>query len=198
MNRREQTSSEASDGDVDVDVDGIELEAIPESPIRMRADRDWTDSNGGSMADLPEALADMTPQPERNEVTTSSDLHMVTMTYPPVGIHEAHTILTNQRAGSEAPPMRTRQRKMGVTSAPDIPLDIPPRPEPPTPVLTNWMPNIQQSNIKQSSLRVGEDTVSHRCPCFQPILIPILFMIFKLILKLILILKFIMKLILIL
>jgi len=103
-------------------------------------------------------------QTERNEATPNSDLNLPTTTYPPVGIHEAHTMIVcnnNQRSG-DAPVTRTRQRKMGVTSAPEIPLEIPPKPEPPAPVLTNWMPNIQQPNIRQSSLRVGEDVVCHR------------------------------------
>lgn len=50
--RREQTGSVSSEGDVDVDLDGIELEAIPESPIRIRPDSDWGSNQGGSIADL--------------------------------------------------------------------------------------------------------------------------------------------------
>ena len=49
---RRETSSVSSEGDVDVDLDGIELEAIPESPIRMRPDSDWGSNQGGSIADL--------------------------------------------------------------------------------------------------------------------------------------------------
>ena len=51
MARRDPIGSISSEGEVDVDLDGIELEAIPESPIRMRPDADC-DSNRGSLAEL--------------------------------------------------------------------------------------------------------------------------------------------------
>ena len=99
--------------------------------------------------------------PERSEATTSSELAIATCILPAPAIHEAHSIVTNNR-GTDAPPAaKTRQRKMGVTSAPEIPLELPPpRPEPQ--VVTNWIPTIQTPNIRQSNLRVGEDTVCHR------------------------------------
>ena len=113
-------------------------------------------------------------QAERSDATANADLTLATATYPPVGIHEAHTMVVcnnnnnnhnnngNSQPSGDVPAARTRQRKMGVTSAPEIPLEIPPRPDPPAPVLTSWMPNIQQPNVRQSSLRVGEDVVCHR------------------------------------
>lgn len=39
--RREMTGSVSSECDLDADVDGIELEAIPESPKSSRPDPDW-------------------------------------------------------------------------------------------------------------------------------------------------------------
>ncbi len=39
--RREHTGSVSSEGDLDADVDGIELEVIPESPKSSRPDQDW-------------------------------------------------------------------------------------------------------------------------------------------------------------
>lgn len=39
--RRELTGSVSSEGDIDADVDGIELEAIPESPKSSKPDPDW-------------------------------------------------------------------------------------------------------------------------------------------------------------
>lgn len=39
--RRETTGSVSSEGDVENDVEGIELEVIPESPKSSRPDPDW-------------------------------------------------------------------------------------------------------------------------------------------------------------
>ena len=38
---RRELGSVSSEGDIDVDVDGIELEVIPESPKSSRPDPDW-------------------------------------------------------------------------------------------------------------------------------------------------------------
>ncbi len=59
--RRELTGSISSEGDIDADVDGIELEVIPESPKSSRPDPDW---NRDSFAEV-EVKKKKKPDPKR-------------------------------------------------------------------------------------------------------------------------------------
>ena len=95
--------------------------------------------------------------------TSPADLAVAACLRPVV--YEAHTVLSSGNKPEETPSSgtRTRQRKMGIAMAPDMPLETshaeaPPPVPPPAPVPSFTIP----SNVKQSSLRVGEDCVCHR------------------------------------
>ena len=166
------TGSVSSENDIDLDVDGIELEAIPESPKSSRPDpSDW---DRDSLADL-EALSEMS-QPDVPSAATPAALDMQSSCVAacirqPPAVYEAHTVISNRPAEAAAVALNTgakmRQRKMGVAMAPDnVPLIDCSRFDPAgassAPPSAHQISGPPSSSVKQSSLRVGEDVVCHR------------------------------------
>lgn len=109
---------------------------------------------------------------EPSAVAAASEMSIASVTKP-IGVYEAHTVVSSRPAAVGAESVantgaRTRQRKIGITgTAPELPIIDPPRLDPP---LSSSQPNNNSSThspyysgIKQSSLRVGEDVVCHRC-----------------------------------
>ncbi|XP_057379206.1 protein unc-79 homolog [Daphnia carinata] len=177
--RRELTGSISSECDIDQDVDGVELEVIPESPKSSRPDPDW---DRDSLAEV-EILSEMSQQ-EPNAATAASEVSLATCVRQPSGVYEAHTVVSHRQinaadaaaaaAAATATPtgVRTRQRKIGIsmgTMGSELPFvateqsnrqQAPAEPQAPQPVPANiTIP----ASIKQSSLRVGDEVACHRC-----------------------------------
>lgn len=117
-------------------------------------------------------------QQEPSAATAASEVSLATCVRQPTGVYEAHTIVSHRQvnaadavAASAAATTtftgaKTRQRRIGISVAPELPLvvDQPARPTPITEPPTQPAPVILvPTSIKQSSLRVGEDVACHRC-----------------------------------
>lgn len=122
-------------------------------------------------------------QPEPSAITAASDMSIAACVRQPVGVFEAHTVISNRPAEAAAVALnmgaKMRQRKLGVATAPDLPLieikgATSSGQEPSAAPASSTTPSahqisssnnaatVQQPTIKQSSLRVGEDVVCHR------------------------------------
>ena len=108
---------------------------------------------------------------EPSAVAASSEMSIASVTKP-IGVYEAHTVVSSRPAAVAAEAVantgaKTRQRRIGVATAPELPIIEPPRPDPPSvSAQVNNASSAYSHNyptIKQSSLRVGEDVVCHRC-----------------------------------
>ena len=114
-------------------------------------------------------------QPEPSNITAASDISIAACVRQQVGVFEAHTVISNRPAEAAAAALNTgakmRQRKIGVAMAPELPLleartsigaDGNNSSAPTSAHYNSAGAAAQQPNIKQSSLRVGEDVVCHR------------------------------------
>lgn len=116
-------------------------------------------------------------QQEPNAATAASEVSLAACVRQPPGVFEAHTVVSNRQINSAdaaaaaaaatatTTGVKTRQRKLGISMAPELPLMVEqPKPQqlaetpaqPPPPV-TPTVP------VKQSCLRVGEEVACHRC-----------------------------------
>lgn len=116
-------------------------------------------------------------QQEPSAATAASEVSLATCVRQPSGVFEAHTVVSNRQINSadaaaaaaaataSTTGVKTRQRKLGISMAPEIPLMVeqparqqtaepPVQPAPPAPI---------PAPIKQSNLRVGDDVACHRC-----------------------------------
>lgn len=116
-------------------------------------------------------------QQEPSAATAASEVSLATCVRQPSGVFEAHTIVSSRQinaadaaaaaaaATASTTGVKTRQRKLGISMAPEIPLvveqparqlpaELPAQPAAPIPI---------PAPIKQSNLRVGDEVACHRC-----------------------------------
>lgn len=117
-------------------------------------------------------------QQEPSAATAASEVSLAACVRQPSGVYEAHTVVSNRQvnaadaaAASSAATtpftgVKTRQRRIGISMAPELPLVVD-QPSRPTPIIEPPAPPapiaVVPLSIKQSSLRVGDEVACHRC-----------------------------------
>lgn len=123
-------------------------------------------------------------QQEPNAGTAASEVSLAACVRNPPGVYEAHTVVSHRQvhaaeiaaaaaaATATTTGVRTRQRKIGISMAPETPVVVDPPPNRPQPLEppVQPLPTVPPpAPIKQSCLRVGDEVACHRCPkCNAP------------------------------